>query len=291
MRKKSENKSKEVLEVMLQLSKEYPWLYSRSEQFIELYANFCKNDAEKDLIVRLIKRFCFLEDAQFSNSIKYLVEDIVTTPKLIDSETIIVSMTPDEHSDSGQFVLYFMKPFFETCGWRKHKTVNTFGKTYKSYKKLVDKNAIKNIVIIDEFIGSGETAFNRYNSVKRDFDNNLISINYYIKSVAATMQGINYLKGRGLNVTSQIILPKGITDFDCEKVRRKNIKKMYKLEECLSKEYEGRKLPRMGYAQCEALYSRENGNTPNNVFPVFWWPFKLNGQSRTPLFVRAMGDA
>lgn len=285
------NESKEVLEAMIQLSKEFPWLLSRSEQFIELYASFCKNNAEKNLIVELIKRFYFLEDVEFSNSIKYLVEDIVTTPNLVDSETMIVSMTADESSDSGQFVLYFMKPFFEMHGWRKHITVNAFGKTYKTYNKYKDKRLIKNIVIIDEFIGSGKTAFDRYKSIKINFDNSNIPINFYIKTVATTNKGLTFLLKNDLNVAAQIVLPRGITDFDTEKTRHANLKRMYKLEESLSKFYEKRSLPRMGYGQCEALYSRENGNTPNNVFPIFWWPFKSNGQCRKTLFIRAMGDA
>ncbi len=291
MKKKPGNESKDVLETLIQLSKEFPWLLSRSEQFIELYTNFCTNNAEKNLIVELIRRFYYLEDSEFSNSIKYLVEDIVTTPGLVDSETMIVSMTADEGSDSGQFVLYFMKPFFEMYGWRKHITVNTFGKTYRTYKAYKDKRPIKNIVIIDEFIGSGKTAFDRYKSIKINFDNNNIPMKFYIKTVASTNKGLNFLIKNELNVAAQIVLPKGITDFDSEKVRRANLKRMYKLEEYLSKSYEDRPLPRMGYAQCEALYSRENGNTPNNVFPIFWWPFISSGKNRRTLFIRAMGDA
>lgn len=291
MRKTSRNEEREVLETTINLCKEISWLASRSEQFIDLYDNFCKNNAEKDLIVSLIKRFRFLEDSEFSGAIEYLVEDIVTTPNLIDSETMVVSMTANESSDSGQFVLYYMKSFFEKYGWREHITVNTFGKSYRTYKKYKNARNIKNIVIIDEFIGTGSTALIRYNSIKKDFDNNGVPINIYIKTVATSCLGINFLKNAGINVSAQIILPQGITGFDNEKVKRINIKRMYKLEDYLSKSYGESLLPRMGYGQCQALYARENGNIPNNVFPVFWWPFKSNGVSRVPMFIRAMGDA
>lgn len=66
---------------------------------------------------------------------------------------------------------------------------------------------------------------------------------------------------------------------------------MYKLEDKLSKVYEGRKLPRLGFSRAESLYSREGGNTPNNVFPVFWWPFLETRKQRKVMFIRAMGDA
>ena len=66
---------------------------------------------------------------------------------------------------------------------------------------------------------------------------------------------------------------------------------MDELEDNLSQNYNGKELPKYGYGKVESLYAREDGNTPNSVFPIFWWPFYKNQNVRVTLLTRAMRDA
>jgi hypothetical protein len=43
-----------------------------------------------------------------------------------------------------------------------------------------------------------------------------------------------------------------------------------------------------GYNAAEAIYSLEGcqGNTPNSVFPIFWWPRNVTGNQRNTILTR-----
>jgi len=62
---------------------------------------------------------------------------------------------------------------------------------------------------------------------------------------------------------------------------------MYSLESKLMPEIDGKKLPKFGYGGAESLYAVEDGNTPNSVFPIFWWPKNANNKNRNPLLERS----
>ncbi|MCT6591849.1 hypothetical protein N3553_18420 [Pantoea dispersa] len=283
--------SKEGFDRIVELSKDLPWIMDKSEQFIELYDVFCKTEADKSLIIELLNKFLYLNGSQFEKKMHSFVEDIATTPNVFDHDTMIVSMSADANSDSGQYILYYIKPILESYNWRKHKTVNTYGKAYSEYKRTNPVGIIKNLILIDEFIGGGSTAMGRYKELTNTFSSKNININIFVRSVVATRNGIDLLSSEGINVSSQIIIDKGISGKVINKSQKNKIKVMYKLEDKLSKVYEGRKLPRLGFSRAESLYSREGGNTPNNVFPVFWWPFLETKKQRKVMFIRAMGDA
>ena len=81
-------------------------------------------------------------------------------------------------------------------------------------------------------------------------------------------------------------LKKGINELIEEAGRESAIQSMMELENKLQKRYQGKKLPNFGYKGSEALYALEANNIPNNVFPIFWWPFYKGGNSRKTFFSR-----
>ena len=81
-------------------------------------------------------------------------------------------------------------------------------------------------------------------------------------------------------------LNKGISELVSGEKKEVATKSMEELEKKLQKRYQGKKLPNFGYKRSESLFALESNNIPNNVFPIFWWPFLKGGVSRKTIFKR-----
>lgn len=281
--------SKDAFKLIFELQKNQPWVANKFDTLEKLLFRECLDDQHRRLIVELVNNFEYLSNDKFSSLLTELTEDIVTDPDLSDDTTQIVAMAADSRADSSQYILYGLKPILEKMEWRKYQHVNTFGAAYRTYKKSKDH---KNIVLIDEFVGSGETLVGRVREIERTFSNNQIDdYSIKVKVLIATRQGLDMAKSKGIDITSRITLKKGITDYYPKELVSQMIKLMLELESILLESYDDRELPSLGYRGTESLYCRDDGNTPNSVFPIFWWPFYKNGEPRCTLLTRAMGDA
>lgn len=284
--------NQEFFRIMFSLSKNQPWLDNKVEELNELLYKDCKTEEERILILGLLERFIHITHEEFNNLTTELVEAIVTEPNLTQETTQIVAMTGDYNTDSGQFVLYALKPEFERQGWRGHFTVTNFQRSYKQFKK--HNKVHKNVILIDEFVGSGKTVVGRVAKLRQIYNENKITdVTFYVKSIAASKMGMAHAKNHGINIESLILLDKGISDFYDPKLVPAKLKLMDQLESILTPSYTDRDLPNHGYGQTESLYVRDGGNTPNSVFPIFWWPFLLEKpeEERNRILIRAMGDA
>jgi hypothetical protein len=281
--------SKEHFRLFFNLTKDQSWISTKHNEFENLLFSDCSSEEQQDLIFNLLKRFNYYDNDHFHDLLEKIAEEIVTDPDLNEESTQIVAMAADSTSDSSQSVLYALKPIFETHKWRKYRHVNNFGKCYQTYKK---SNKHRMIVLIDEFIGTGQTALGRVKEIQRTFDEKKID-GYLIKikCLIATQKGISNLKKEGVDVTSIEVLERGISDYYKTDEKDQKIQTMMNIEKILSSSYNGREMPSLGFGKSECLYARESGNTPNSVFPIFWWPFYQNGKDRQTLLVRAMEDA
>ncbi|BDS18792.1 hypothetical protein KAM546c_00530 [Enterobacter roggenkampii] len=151
---------------------------------------------------------------------------------------------------------------------------------------------LKDIILVDEFVGSGKTVIDRVKTIKTQFKNdNIDDFTIQVKVLASTKQGLLKIREQGIKITSQLVLNRGISDYYSSPIAEEKIDRMLELEKILSAEYNGRERPSLGYGKAEALYYRENTNLPNSVFPIFWWAEYLNKKERETLLFRSMGDA
>ncbi len=257
------------------------WILSKKNELDELL-DFCETRKNKDLIYSLLERFEYLDDEKLNYIYDEISNYIMEDSGFKDASTQILSMTMDEEADSSQKVLDNIKHYFFKKGWRNFTTVNNFNKYIRHYQ-----NGKTQIILIDEFIGSGRTLLGRIQRIKKELKGE-----YELKCcfIAGMKDVVEELNNEGIDIFCALELDRGISNYynDNELIDAKNI--MTELELKLAPKINSKELKdySFGYGKAEALYSMEGclGNTPNSVFPIFWWLNDLEDNKRNTLLTR-----
>jgi hypothetical protein len=281
MSKLKKHINKEELIKIFSLYSRQPWLMDKEENFIELLL-MCETSEHKKLILELLAEFHFLEFKTLNNFLNLIADFIITDSGFSESTTQIAAITYDDEADSSQKILDYIKMPLHKQGWADIKTVNRFGATIKNYNEGKTQ-----ILFIDEFVGSGSTIAGRVKQLKND-----IKGDFELKFcfIAGMDYGIKNIEELGYEVYCPLRLPKGISERFVHPELETKTELMTSLEGKLAQSINSYNLPdySFGYNKAEALYSLEgsNGNTPNSVFPIFWWPRTKDGKQRNTLLTR-----
>ncbi|MDX1525892.1 MAG: hypothetical protein R3273_06595 [Pseudidiomarina maritima] len=280
--------TKEEFQIIYNLSSQQPWLVGKDEVLIDLLFEEAKEPGQRTLLIELISKFLYLNHDNFATSLFELAQSITTDPTLSDETTAVVALTRSSKSDSGQFVLYSLKPLLSELGWNKFIDCNSAD---RCYKKVKQSTSIRNVVLVDEVIGSGSTVLLTYRDLQKVFRENGLDVTIKIKSIIACQQGIDSILAEGVDLECIHSLKKGISDsYTSDRERGLKLDCMRQLENALEPKIGDRELPSLGHGGTEALYCREGGNTPNSVFPVFWWPEFRGTRERKTILHRARKD-
>ena len=258
------------------------WLINKKDELSYLLEQ-CNSKDEKDLLYFLLEKFKYLEVGDLRSILNDISDYIISESKFEESTTQILSITYDDNPDSSQKILDMLKvPLFQK-GWKSVKKVNHYSKAMQNYKK-----GKTNILVIDEFIGSGITLKGRLKQLKNDING---EFNIKFCFVAGIKETIQHLKSEGLEIYTPLLISKGISSNFKDIKLNDAINTMQNLESKLAKRINNKNLDNysFGYGEAEALYTMEGclGNTPNSVFPIFWWSKDANNNNRKTLLTRA----
>ena len=283
------NVDKSQFSAVMTIIKENTWLSTRADKLTDLLLEDCSTKEEQDLVANLLSRFKYISAACFVDRLNDLVLDIITMPNIKPENTLIAAMAADSGPDSSQALVQTIKVKLQHHGWGGVQIVNVFGSAFKKMK--AEDFSRQNIILVDEFIGSGRTVIGRVSQIKSQFKGAGVDVNVFVNVVFASNVGIKALKESGINCSYIEEVNRGISDFEAAENIDSKIKFMLGLEGKLSSEYGKYKLNEysLGYGKAESLISIENANIPNNVFPIFWWPEYADGKIRNPLFSRHLG--
>jgi len=284
MRKIKKNLKKEDFNKVIKLYSKQSWLRNKEDCLIELIL-LCENKSEKELLINLLHNFTSLDHKRLNSYLNLISNFIVNKSGFAEETTQISAITYDDEADSSQKILDYIKmPIFKN-GWGNVKTVNRFGAIPQNFRKGKTQ-----IIFVDEFVGSGQTILGRIKQLENDLNNAFGLNDLKFCFVAGMEHGLNKIENLGYEVFCPLRFPKAISEKFVGNQLKMAEDTMLELELKLAEEINGHELfdYSFGYNGAEALYSLEEclGNTPNSVFPVFWWPRDKKNNQRNTLLTR-----
>ena len=279
---------KEQFNFMLDMVRSQLWLADKTEELKHVLYSDCQCDTSRKLVSEIVNRFLYVSREDNYRLLTGMAQEIVSEYSAREASTLIAALGVSSGVDSSQHVAYSLKPILEQKKWRRHMAVNDSSAAYRKGKSTGHNQ----IILVDEFVGSGQTVITQVKSIRAQFESaKAVDYNISVKVLVSTEIGFKNVIDAGIPITAQSLVKKGIDDYYSIQEASCYRDLMRSIEGNLSTEYLGRAMPSLGYNDAQATYCRQDGNTPNSVFPIFWWAFDKHNQDRCVLMIRAMGDA
>lgn len=262
--------------------------------FENLWNDYNKME-EKNILERLISNFNYLtyEDAEIH--CKTVLEQIINEWGLTQENCLFVGTKLGSTPDGSEIFLGFIKGVLRSIDdrWAPHDLSTSIeeskvlleGKEKRTKKKHLK---ITKIVLVDDFVGTGKTANSRIECYEQDLKEMKLDVDVYFFSLAGMKLGFHLLKTNNRRYHTCIQLDKGV-DLSYEYSERQDVRnKIKQMESILSPNISKKQLSEysLGWGGSEALYSWTRNNTPNNVFPIFWWSRYKKDIKRKTMFNR-----
>lgn len=261
---------------MVDLTIKQPWLKPKQEALSDLL-NYCPSSSHVDLVADLIDRTLHVTENGFGSAIKAIGDHIENAWKLPAARTWFVSSNHKENTDSSQEVLNRIKAYhWSDLTWNRRQ----FFTRYRDVEKQLRDG--DTVVVVDDFVGTGKSMMKTIDWFRKAAKAKGLTIDLRVCVVAACSDGAAKLAVEGVTAFHVHTVGKAISGAYKGHVLTAAISAMTDLEDKLAVEAKGSITDyRFGYGKSEAMYQRDGGNTPNNVFPLFWWRPLKSGARQT----------
>jgi hypothetical protein len=262
------------------------WERSLSRQKIQIWLNNfqgkVKQDSlEKFIALKLLKRFLYYNE----NEVKYLCQIILSMFK-----NIKIKENPEKYLNEKEEIPennYLSKCKFSYIG-RPGESGGYTLYLFRQYndlsiKQCIEPNLLSNdnvdsfsdcdIIFIDDFLGTGDTARRFWENLIMPIKDRGINMNYYYTPLIAMIRGIEYVN---CHTDFKIICPQILNDEYCafsqsSTIFKNDDEKNIAREVC--EEYGtmlvGKRQHSLGYKNSQALIGFHH-NVPDNTLPIIW---------------------
>lgn len=244
--------------------------YSVFDRFCSRLAEL-ENDKERDLIIELTHEFLWIQSNMYEEYLLTALKKLFDSRKWKpdkDKNIYICPLLPENDFGklkSSTYMLYLCQSILMRTYSEFQESQIRICETPEVLKKHEDR--IGSLILIDDFIGSGETALEclEYLKVLKNSNKKI-----YIVSLVAQEEGIKNISKENVSVFTALTGKKAITDKYPESEAKEKIEVMKNI----SKHLHAPKGMQLGYADTESLVAMIK--TPNNTFPVYWYENKKN---------------
>lgn len=238
--------------------------YGIFERYVRTLGSL-KTDQQRKLFLELSKNFTHIPQCEYMNYVPKLVSNVIKDyPNKTLCFTCCLPKDDIGKVKSAATVLYLIK------GTSIKTRVDLRDVTYfckDSVDGYVEHNIANNehvLILVDDFIGSGETALGAIDYVKEVIPE-ISDDKVVILSIAALQKGIDELAAHNIKVYTHIKLSRGISDYYIGEEKGSALDIMHQIE---SGPIKVNRRFTLGYKQSEGLISMER--CPNNTFPIYW---------------------
>lgn len=239
--------------------------YSVFDRFCSRLAEL-ENDEERDLIIELTNEFLWVQSSMYEEyllkALKKLFKSKEWNPEKGENIYICPLLSEKDFGKlkSSTYMLYLCQSILMRTYSEFQEEQIRICETPEVLK--VHEDRIGSLILIDDFIGSGETALECLEYL------NFINKKIHIVSLVAQEEGINNISKENVSVFTAVPRKKAITDAYSELEAKEKIEEMVKINRRLHTP----KGMQLGYANTESLVAMIK--TPNNTFPVYWYEHK-----------------
>ena len=249
---------------------------------------FCKRledletDADRELMIELTRKYLVVGAGECSKYMFDVFKKFINCNRdvMMDIDTIHIFPVQDkdypEKTKSGNMMCYLFQGLlmrrFDVFRNKRVRIIETFDGLVKH------KDDIKCLLVVDDFVGSGDTLLGCVNSVEeKGIEKEKIKVLTLVLQECGKKVADEY----GVEIYTSVLRNKGITDNYSEqevqekKEQMKRISKRFKVKD---------KNLYLGYKESEGLVSMIK--TPNNTFPFYWYEGKREGKLSLAPFPR-----
>lgn len=242
---------------------------------------------EKIVLKRLLNNFTYIKQEDAKSKTKKVLEDCIKNWKLSPNDTIFIAFKIEEFADGSSIALNFIRPILSDIDedWRGEKF---FGDIHRGKRRFGDVD-LKNVVLVDDFVGTGGTAKNRIEYVRAEILRKNQNLNIFVYSLGGMIQGKKKIETCSIPYSTTYQVDKGTNLAFPSLFRPFSRFIITRMENNLSKGKGKITLEKftLGYEKSEALYAWNIFNIPNNNYPIFWWNRYKGETKRTTLFNRS----
>ena len=255
---------------------------------ISIFDMFCKRleeletDLDREFMIELTRKYLIVGFDDYEKHMEAVFKIFLKRNKEWIKYIETIHMFPVQDKDypsktkSGNVMCYLFQNIymrkFEECRNKRIRIIET----YNGLEKY--KEDIKCLLLIDDFVGSGDTVLECINQIE---GRKIEKENIKVLTLVSQEYGKKVVEDYGVDIYSAILRNKAITDNYPKEEIPKKIDQMKKISKTIKVKDKNLYL---GYKGSEGLVSMIK--TPNNTFPFYWYERKKNGEFTLAPFAR-----